>query len=332
MPCLGWLLNLGFGGTISETVYLSTSGDFTVTNIEPTRTLDLSTATINDLANLIGTIIYDSQESVLDPTDYTLTNSSTDHIMDCDETTLTELLNVTATMLADMEASIFNPLDFTRYNVTVDHEFNCFSTNLDELADVLATFIHSTLLNTYGLFTVTNITATRTLNLDSASINELTNLLGTVIYDIQEGIYEGSNYTITGGATDRSYDADATSLTELLNVLGTAIADNPTTTFYNETRFAYTLVSLTDRQQRNIEVSEIWASSGGLTTFSVTNRTNDYELNCLETSLDEVSDVLATLLLALAEKTITAFRDKVRLTGIVPTTDTNLAVIRAVVP
>jgi hypothetical protein len=122
------------------------------------------------------------------------------------------------------------------------------------------------LTSTTGAFTVTGIALTRTLDLSDASINDLANLLGTLIYDIQEGIYDGSTYTLTNGSTDRAFDADATTLNELLNVLGTSITDNTGTAF---------------------------VASG----YTVSNHTLDWTLNCANTSLNEIADVLATVLL-----------------------------------
>jgi len=194
-------------------------------------------------------------------------------------------------------------------------------------------------LSTTGVFTVTNITALRTIDADAYTLDNAANWLGTIIYDIQEAAWDPADYTVLNLTEDRAADCDSTTLDELIDVMGTFILDSLNGVFdpanysltnvtpdyeldcldttidevidvlatlllalFNETRFVYTLVSLRDGPQRNIEVSEIWVRSGGLTT------TPD------------------------AGKTITAFRDKVRLTGIVPASDINLAVIRAVVP
>ena len=118
---------------------------------------------------------------------------------------------------------------------------------------------------TSGTFTVTGITLTRALDLSSASINDKANLLGTLIYDLQEDIYDGSNYTLTSGATDYICDADSTSLDEQLNVLFTAINNNGGDAFVTD---GYTL----------------------------DNYTLDFVLDCTSTSLNELADVLATLL------------------------------------
>jgi len=121
-------------------------------------------------------------------------------------------------------------------------------------------------LSTTGVFTVTNITAARNLNVATATEDDAANLLGTIIYDIQEGLYDGSAYTISGASTDHAFDCDSTTLDEILNVQATVIADNPGTTFLTP-------------------------------GFEPTNEMQDYILDCLTTTLDELADVLATLLL-----------------------------------
>lgn len=117
--------------------------------------------------------------------------------------------------------------------------------------------------STTGTFTVTNITLMRSLNVSEATINDAANLLGTLIYDIQEGSYDGTAYTITNAETDRTIDASAFSLTELLNVIATLIAGNLGTA----------------------------VSYAG---FTITNDDSDYVLDCNETSLNELVNVLGT--------------------------------------
>ncbi len=54
MAALGWLLNMDFGGTIAGTGYLNTSGVLTVTNITETKSLNVVTASFNDLVASIS--------------------------------------------------------------------------------------------------------------------------------------------------------------------------------------------------------------------------------------------------------------------------------------
>jgi hypothetical protein len=119
----------------------ATSGPFTVTNITLIRTLDLSTASINDLANLIGTLIYDVQETAYDGSLYSLTNGSEDKSYNTDSTTLNEILNVLTTAIAGQSGAVFEPEGYTATGYTRDWEFDCTSTTLNELADVLATLL-----------------------------------------------------------------------------------------------------------------------------------------------------------------------------------------------
>ena len=118
---------------------------------------------------------------------------------------------------------------------------------------------------TLGTFTVTGITATRTLDLSSASINDLANFIGTLIYDSQEGTYDGSTYTLTNGSVDRTFDTDSTSVTELFNVLGTAV---------------------------NHESGDVFEPGG----YTAMNYARQWVFDCTSTSLDELADVVATVL------------------------------------
>lgn len=119
--------------------------------------------------------------------------------------------------------------------------------------------------STSGVFTVTNITLTRSVS-TPLSLNTLAHLIGTLIYDVQEGSYDGSDYSFTGNSSDSEYDADQTSIVELFNVAATQVEANTGTTF---------------------------ASSA----VTITNREWDVTLNCTQTSATELANVLATFLL-----------------------------------
>lgn len=129
-------------GTGVAGTYLNTSGIFTITNITATRTLNLTTATIDDLANLVGTAIYDIQEDQWDGSNYTITGSTTDREYDPSETLLVELLDAVATAIADNSGTT---TFFARYYVfetwTVLYVLNCLETYIDELARLIATWL-----------------------------------------------------------------------------------------------------------------------------------------------------------------------------------------------
>lgn len=122
--------------------YLNTAGIFTVTNITGTRSLSLTTATINDLANLVGTCIYDIQAGTWNGASYSITGSTADREYDPSETLLVELLNAAATAIADNPGTT---TFFARYYVfatwTVLYTMNCLVTSLEELARLIATWL-----------------------------------------------------------------------------------------------------------------------------------------------------------------------------------------------
>ena len=114
---------------------------FTVTNCTTTRTLDLAEASLDQLADLIGTVITDTQAGTYDGATYTITNSSTDKTYDADATSLDELLNVIGTAISDNSGDAFVTDGYTLDNYTLDFVLDCTSTSLNELADVLATLL-----------------------------------------------------------------------------------------------------------------------------------------------------------------------------------------------
>jgi hypothetical protein len=91
------------------------------------------------------------------------------------------------------------------------------------------------MLNTSGTINASNITERRSINVATADDQQIADLLGTLVYDIQEGLYDGANYAITGTTTDNDWDMDDTDSDEVLDVLGTSILDNPGTATFTGT-------------------------------------------------------------------------------------------------
>ena len=120
----------------------STTGKFNVTNITLTRSLDVSAFTIDSLADVIGTVIYDWQGDNL-PQTYTITNATTAHIWDTDATSANELANVLASAITDNStktAANYSMAGYVFANATATYTLDCDATSLDALADILASF------------------------------------------------------------------------------------------------------------------------------------------------------------------------------------------------
>lgn len=122
--------------------------------------------------------------------------------------------------------------------------------------------------DTNGTFTITNITLTRGKDLSSATLNDAANVIGTLIYDVQEGIYNGADWALTGSGTDKTFDADSTSLNEQFDVASTVVSDNGRKAFW---LFGYT----------------------------PTNYTLTYAMDCTSVSLNTLADLLATAIITL---------------------------------
>ncbi len=122
----------------------STTGVFTITNITLTRTIDLSDFSLDELADVLGTMIYDMQESTWDPSLYTFSNSSEDRTLDCDDAGgRDEAADVLATIVSDSDAGTLNPGDYSFSNVTDRFSLDCDDASLFEISDVIATLLMS---------------------------------------------------------------------------------------------------------------------------------------------------------------------------------------------
>jgi len=144
VAALGWLLNLGFAGSSAAVSYLNTTGVFTVTNITATRTLDVSTASLQNLVDWLGTSIYDIQEDNWDFDNYTITNGSSTKSFDTTSTSLNELLNIIATLVSEnphSDSEQFTADGYTVTNPSNDFVFNCLQTSLNEIALVVGTLL-----------------------------------------------------------------------------------------------------------------------------------------------------------------------------------------------
>lgn len=114
---------------------------------------------------------------------------------------------------------------------------------------------------------VTNLTPLRSFDADSVSIDELANILGTLIEDVEAGDYLGSEWSVANGEELRDVDLPNSTLATFANLLATIIADNPGEFLVKDFNVA--------------------------SSFTV-----DFDLDCSETSLDELNSVFASLLFA----------------------------------
>lgn len=122
-----------------------------------------------------------------------------------------------------------------------------------------------TYLSTTGVFTIIRITERRTAA-STDNYQVAADLLGTMIYDIQNGTFNGADYSFTGLADDRAFDLDDTSAYELLRVAATLCGDNPT----DKPVVAY--------------------------GYTVLNPVLEYVMDCQSTNIATVSRILAALL------------------------------------
>lgn len=126
------------------------------------------------------------------------------------------------------------------------------------------------LVSTSGLFVITNLQPLRKIDLSDTSIEELKRFICTIIYDWQEEIYDGANYTVTNESEDKEYNVEKTSIAELSQVITSFVGDNPDT----ETRAVAYLAD---------HVTKTW------------------EIDLSDTSLRELSQILAAYIIRMTD-------------------------------
>lgn len=116
--------------------------------------------------------------------------------------------------------------------------------------------------STSGLITATNITLTRAA---AAPVSLLTvsHLLGTLVYDLQDGSYDGADWSFTGDSTSTGLDISSVSITKLYDAIATVVQANTGTSF--------------------------------VVALPITNYAVDYAFDCLSTSRKELARVFAAM-------------------------------------
>lgn len=130
-------------GTATDGAYLSaTTSPWDITGIPSAglRTLDKASASLQDVVNLIGTIIYDFVNG-WDGSAYTITGGSVDTTLDCDNDGANQIFDVIYTLIDRNPGASFATDDFTTSNRTIDYTMDCTATTAAEAADILASLL-----------------------------------------------------------------------------------------------------------------------------------------------------------------------------------------------
>jgi hypothetical protein len=123
----------------TATPFAPTFPTYIVTNRTIDRAYDADITDIDELADVLGTMIFDVSSGLGFGT-YTISNILTDRSYDANSTSLDEMADVLGTVADDLSTN--NTIDpYTILNANTDRVYNANSTTEDKLADVLATFI-----------------------------------------------------------------------------------------------------------------------------------------------------------------------------------------------
>lgn len=130
-----------YGGIAAGSGYLSTSGVFTVTRITARRALDVSQASMDQYADLIGTIIYDWQAGTYDGANYNITSGEETKNYDAAAVEVDTQLAVLWTAIDENRETWIEAWDYEVANGDEDYVLDCDETTQDELADFLYAFL-----------------------------------------------------------------------------------------------------------------------------------------------------------------------------------------------
>jgi hypothetical protein len=110
----------------------------TVTNLTTDRTFDANSVSIDELADVLGTLIEDIEAGSYLGSQWTVTNGVTDRTLDAQGTTIDELADVIATFIADNPTILWS-LSISVDSFIADNDLDCDNTSLTELAHLLGT-------------------------------------------------------------------------------------------------------------------------------------------------------------------------------------------------
>jgi hypothetical protein len=125
-------------------VVVSPTGPFdsySVSNVTTTTTYDADSTSLDELANVLGTLINLFKTGTTVTSSFTVTNVTTDQSYDATSTSLDELADVLGSIIASLAATGTSTDVYTPTNVTTDISFDATSTSIDEVANVIGSVI-----------------------------------------------------------------------------------------------------------------------------------------------------------------------------------------------
>jgi hypothetical protein len=109
-----------------------------VTNLTTDRSFNADSVSIDELADVLGTLIEDIEAGSYLGSQWTVTNGVTDRTIDAQGTTIDELADVIATFIADNQTTL-RSLNILVSSFVADNDLDCDNTSLTELVHLLGT-------------------------------------------------------------------------------------------------------------------------------------------------------------------------------------------------
>lgn len=129
--------------SVSVSVVANPFSIYSPTNVTPTISYDADSTSLDELANVLGSLINLFKTGTTITSSFTVTNVTTDLSFDAISTSLDELADVLGSLIASLSASGTSTDIYTTSNVTTTIAFDATSTSIDEVANVLGSVIAS---------------------------------------------------------------------------------------------------------------------------------------------------------------------------------------------
>lgn len=127
--------------TISVVVSTNPFSFYSVSNVTTTTTYDADSTSLDELANVLGTLIALFKTGTTVTSSFTVSNVTTDRSFSATSTSLDELADVLGSIIASLAATGTSTDIYTPTNVTTTISFDATSTSIDEIANVIGSVI-----------------------------------------------------------------------------------------------------------------------------------------------------------------------------------------------
>lgn len=122
-------------------VFTNVFGTYTVSNLTTDTSFDADDTSLDEMANVLGSLITLFQTGTTVTSTFSATNVTTTRSFDANDMSLDTLADVIGTLIADLSATGITANAYTPSNVTTTTLIDATNTSLDEISDVLGSLL-----------------------------------------------------------------------------------------------------------------------------------------------------------------------------------------------